>query len=457
MDVTGTLREIADCSVLTDADAVAGYVVDWTGRWRGGPAIVVRPRTVDAVSAVLRTCAAAGVPVVPQGGNTGLVAGAVPPAGSVVLSLRGLDAIGEIADGAVTAGAGVTLGRLESFASAYGFTIGLSIASGESATVGGAVATNAGGAEVLRYGTARARVAGVRAVLPDGAVLDRRRPPPKDNTGYDLVDQLAGSEGTLAVITDVTWRLEPASAHRSVVALAFRSLPDAVAAVPALRALPGLLALEWSDGAAVARVAAHLDVPAPLPTDGCWVFAELDAPLSDAAALAELLPDDRIAVADAEDRPRLWRYRARTTEAVNAAGVPVKLDVGVPLADLAGATEAIVDAVRGIAGAAGFAAEPVLFGHLAEGNVHVNLLPGPSAPARRFPEELAERLEAAVLGRVLAAGGTISAEHGIGRAKRAWLERQRGAEQVALLRRIKAAWDPSGLLNPGVLFEDGRG
>ncbi|KXO96551.1 Uncharacterized FAD-linked oxidoreductase Rv2280 (plasmid) [Tsukamurella tyrosinosolvens] len=453
MDLGGALRAIADCSVLDDADAVAGYVVDWTGRWRGGPAIVARPRTVEAVARVVRACAAAGVPVVPQGGNTGLVAGAVPPAGAVVLSLTGLDAIGEVADGAVVAGAGVTLAALESFAAARGLTCGLSLASGESATVGGAAATNAGGAEVLRYGTARARIAGLRAVLPDGAVLDRRRPPPKDNTGYDLVGQLVGSEGTLAVLTDVTWRLDPAPCARTVVALAFPSVPDAVGAVPALRGLPGLLALEWSDGAAVARVAAHLDAPAPLPTDGCWVFAELDAPLSDAAALAELLPDDRIAVAEAEDRARLWRFRARTTEAVNAAGVPVKLDVGVPLAGFAAALEAISGAVRDAGDAAAVAVEPVLFGHLAEGNVHVNLLPGPSVPDRRFPEELAARLEAAVLERVLAAGGTISAEHGIGRAKRAWLPRQRGAEQVALMRRIKAAWDPAGLLNPGALVD----
>ncbi|CAM3849930.1 FAD-binding oxidoreductase [Tsukamurella ocularis] len=457
MDIGGALRAITDCSVLADADAVAGYVVDWTGRWRGGPAIVARPRTVEAVAAVVRECAAAGVPVVPQGGNTGLVAGAVPPAGAVVLSLTGLDAIGEVSDGAVVAGAGVTLAALESFAAARGLTCGLSLASGESATVGGAAATNAGGAEVVRYGTARARIAGLRAVLADGVVLDRRRPPVKDNTGYDLVDQLVGSEGTLAVITDVTWRLDPASAHRTVVALAFPSLPEAVAAVPALRTLPGLRALEWSDGAAVARVAAHLDAPAPLPTDGCWVFAELDAPLEEAGALAGLVPDDRIAVAEgAEDIPRLWRYRARTTEAVNAAGVPIKLDVGVPLADFAEAQEAVVRAVREVADGAGLPVVPVLFGHLAEGNVHVNLLPGPSAPDRRFPEELAERLEAAVLEQVLARGGTVSAEHGIGRAKRAWPARQRGAEQVALMRRIKAAWDPSGLLNPGVLFEGGR-
>lgn len=454
MAISGELRAIPDCSVLADAEAVAGYVTDWTGRWRGGPAIVARPRTVEAVSAVVRACAAAGVPVVPQGGNTGLVAGAVPPPGSVVLSLTGLDGIGEVVDGAVTAGAGVTLAALESFAAARGLTCGLSLASGESATLGGAAATNAGGAEVLRYGTARARIAGLRAVLADGAVLDRRRPPVKDNTGYDLVGQLVGSEGTLAVITDVTWRLDPASAHRTVVALAFPSLPEAVAAVPVLRGLPGLLALEWSDGAAVARVAAHLDAPAPLPTDGCWVFAELDAPLEEAGALAGLLPDERIAVAEGvEDRPRLWRYRARTTEAVNAAGVPVKLDVGVPLDRFAAALDAVLRAVRAVSEDCAAPVEPVLFGHLAEGNVHVNLLPGPSAPDRRFPDGTAEALEAAVLERVLAFGGTISAEHGIGRAKRAWLERQRGAEQVALMRRIKAAWDPADLLNPGSVWE----
>ncbi len=452
--VAGELRGILDCSLLTDADAVAGFVTDWTGRWRGGPAIVARPRTVTAVSAVLRACAAQGVPVVPQGGNTGLVAGAAPPAGAVVLSLLGLDAIGEVSDGAVTAGAGVTLGALESFAAAHDSTTGLSIASGQSATVGGAAATNAGGAEVLRYGTARARIAGLRAVLADGTVIDRLRPPVKDNTGYDLVDQLVGSEGTLAVLTDVTWRLAPASAHRTVVACAFASVPEAVAAVPVLRGLPGLTALEWSDGAAVARVAGHLDAPAPLPTDGCWVFAELTAPLAEAEALSGLLPEERIAVAEsAADRARLCRYRAATTEAVNAAGVPVKLDVGVPLAAFAAAIEAVRADVRAAADDAGIAVLPVLFGHLAEGNVHVNLLPGPSVAGGRFPEEFAARLEEAVLEQVLAHGGTISAEHGIGRAKRAWLERQRGAEQVALMRRIKAAWDPAGLLNPGAVFE----
>ncbi|NMD57925.1 MULTISPECIES: FAD-binding oxidoreductase [Tsukamurella] len=450
MDLAGTLREIADCSVLSDDGAVAGYVTDWTGRWRGGPAIVARPRTVAAVAAVMAACARAGVAVVPQGGNTGLVAGSVPPAGAVVLSLSSLDAIGEVTDGAVTAGAGVTLAALESFAAARGLTCGLSLASGESATVGGAAATNAGGAEVLRYGSARARIAGLRAVLSDGAVLDRRRPPAKDNTGYDLVDQLVGSEGTLAVITDVTWRLDAAPGERTVLVLAFPSVVDAVAAVPALRGLPGLLALEWSDGAAVARVAAHLGAPAPLPTDGCWVFAEFDGAPEAAGVVAGLLPDNRIAVgAGPEDRIRLWRYRARTTEAVNAAGVPVKLDVGVPLEDFAAAQEAIVGAVAAVSPDV----EPVLFGHLAEGNVHVNLLPGPTAPARRFPEELAERLEAAVLGQVLAHGGTVSAEHGIGRAKVPWLARQRGADQVALMRRLKGAWDPSGLLNPGVLFD----
>lgn len=453
MAISGALRAIADCSVLADADAVAGYVADWTGRWRGGPAIVARPRTVEAVSAVVRECVAAGVPVVPQGGNTGLVAGAVPPAGAVVLSLRGLDAIGEVSDGAVVAGAGVTLAALESFAAARGLTCGLSLASGESATVGGAAATNAGGAEVLRYGTARARIAGLRAVLPDGAVLDRRRPPVKDTTGYDLVGQLVGSEGTLAVITDVTWRLDPAPSARTVLALAFPSPDEAVAAVPVLRGLPGLLALEWSDGAAVARVAAHLDAPAPLPTDGCWVFAEFDGAPEAAGVVAGLLPDDRIAVAGPEDRTRLWRYRSRTTEAVGAAGVPVKLDVGVPLAAFAAAREAVVRAVREVADSARVAVEPVLFGHLAEGNLHVNLLPGTSAPERGFSEESAERLEAAVLEQVLAFGGTVSAEHGVGRAKRAWLERQRGPEQVALMRRVKDAWDPAGLLNPGAVLE----
>lgn len=442
--------------VVTDPDLLASYSSDWTGRWTATPLAVVRPRTAAEVAAVVAECRSTGVPVTVRGGNTGLVGGAVPAEGAVLLSTEALRAedAPDPGRGTVAVGAGVVLSRLQDIARSAGLEAGLDLASRASATVGGVTATNAGGARVLRHGTARARVAGLRFVDGTGRVVDRLHQLPKDNTGYDLVSLVAGSEGTLGVITDVAWRLAPAPTARVFVVAGFADTATAVAAVPVLRALPGLDALEWARGAGVAEVSAHTDTPLPFAASGTWVFAEVvaaggtaDDLLDGIADTIAELPTERVAVAtSASDRERLWRLREGHTETINALGVPTKLDVAVPLAGLAEFVDALPEVVeRAVPGA-----RPFLFGHLAEANVHVNIVPPEGL--HLLPEADAHRLEAAVLADVLDRSGTISAEHGVGRAKRGWLEAQRGAAQVEVFRGIKRALDPDGVLNPGVLL-----
>ena len=246
--------------VLTDPEVVAGYVVDWTGRFRGATPAVVRPGGVDEVARIMQICAAARVALVPQGGNTGLVGGSVPQHGEIVLSLRRLDGLGPVdaAAAQVTAGAGVTLARLQAHARAAGWEYGVDLGARDSATVGGTVATNAGGVHVLRYGSTRRQVVGVQAVLADGSVIDRLDGLEKDNTGYDLGGLLCGSEGTLAVVTAARLRLVPRPRHVVVALLAFDGVDDALAAVGALRQeVDALRALEFFEQRGVDLVRAR--------------------------------------------------------------------------------------------------------------------------------------------------------------------------------------------------------
>jgi FAD/FMN-containing dehydrogenase len=435
--------------VLTDPDLRAAAEVDWTGRWRGACRAVVRPGSTEEVAAVLRICADAGVPVVPQGGNTGLVGGSVPVGvpGAVVLSTRRLDALAPVdATGTVVAGAGATLAAVQRHARAAGWAFGLDWAARDSATVGGAVATNAGGLRVLRWGPARAQLVGAEAVLASGAVLSRVDGPVKDSTGYDLSGLLCGSEGTLGVLTRVRLRLvPPLPAERAVALVGVDGVPAATGLLAAARrALPGLAAAELV-GAAALALALRLGLPAPLDaewpayvlleTAGAGALDDLTAALAEAPGVG-----DAVLAGDAADRARLWRYREEVTPAISAAGVPIKLDISVPADALPAAWEALPATVSALAPGA----QVVLFGHLAESNLHVNML---SVPADREPAVVE-----AVLRLVAGAGGSISAEHGIGRAKARWLGLTRSAAELAAMRAVKAALDPAGLLNPGVLL-----
>ncbi|HXB47914.1 MAG TPA: FAD-binding oxidoreductase [Streptosporangiaceae bacterium] len=437
--------------VLLDRDLRASFETDWTRRFTGTACAVARPATTGQVASVLAACAEAGVPVVVQGGNTGLVGGGVPGPESgdnrpVLLITTRLDDLSAVSPAArqVTAGAGVRLAALAAHARAAGLDFGVDLAARDSATVGGMVATNAGGIRVVRYGSMREQVAGVEAALADGRIISRLDGLAKDSTGYDLGHLLVGSEGTLAVITRLRLRLVAPEPGRAVAFIAVRDTADAVDLLAALRArLAGVSAAELCFAAGLELVGRYLGIPVPLAgAGGAYVLIEVAGeadPLDDLLAALQACDQvlDATVASSASERARLWQLREAHTEAIGSAGVPVKLDVSVPAGRLAELVGRLPEAVA----AAGPAAQLIVFGHLAEANLHVNVLQADG-----------EAATGAVLALVASLGGSISSEHGIGRSKASWLGLSRSQAEIDVMRAVKAAFDPLGLLNPGVLF-----
>jgi FAD/FMN-containing dehydrogenase len=448
-ELAAVLEELAgrlpDGTLSTDPDLLAGHEVDLTGRFGGTAVALARPRDRDQVAAIVGACAAHGLPVVPQGGNTGMVGGGVPRAGELVLSLTRLDSLGEVdpVSGQIVAGAGVTLERVQEAAKAAGFEFPLDFAARASATVGGAIATDAGGALVLAHGTMRRRVVGLEAVLGDGSLVDRMSGLLKDNAGYDLPALLIGSEGTLGVVTAARLQLEPAKAQRVAALFGVGSAAAGLELLAAIRRVPGLEAADFLDSACMElvgkarRVANPLGEEHPLYVLAQWA-GDRDPLDAVAATVAGISPEPPVAVADgAADRERLWACRELINESIRERGVAHKLDVAVPLAALPEFDRRARELV------AATAAELYLYGHLGDGNVHVNLL-GPD------PED--EALDEAILRLVAELGGTISAEHGVGVAKAQFLSLCRSDGEIAAMRRLKAALDPGGILAPGRIF-----
>jgi FAD/FMN-containing dehydrogenase len=449
--IVDALRQVVGTDhVLVGDDLTAGYTTDWTGRYRGRTAAVVRSGTTDEVRRVVELCAAHGVALVPQGGNTGLVGGSVPHGGELVLSLRRLRWLGDVdvVAGTVAVGAGVTLGELQSHVAGSGWSIGLDTTSRDTATLGGLVATNAGGSRVLRYGDMRAQVIGVQAVLGTGDVIDSLGRPAKDNTGYHLPSLLCGSEGTLAVVTAVEVRLHPTPAARATALLAFADVSAALRMIPVLRhVVPDLEAVELmvADGVRLVCDTEGLAKPfTPLP--GAMLLVECAGAvgadnrlLAALPSLAESVVDALVATDDA-DRRGLWAYRERHTESIARHGVALKLDVTLALHRLA----EFCDAARNAVGRVRGSARVLLFGHAADGNVHVNIL---------GVTDIAEEVTDVVLRLVAERGGSISSEHGIGIAKRRWVPLTRPPAELAAFGLLKQALDPHGILNPGVLVD----
>ena len=455
-DVSRSLSErlgeiVGSSHVLTDADAMAGYLTDWTGRWTGSAVAVVRPLTADEVAAVVGLCADEGIAICPQGGNTGLVGGSIPPADAstpaIVLSTARMTDIDEIdtVGRSVGAQAGVTLAALDARASSAGLRFGVDLASRESATLGGMVATNAGGTRMIRHGNTRSQLLGIEAVRADGQILRRWRSLVKDNVGYDVPGLLAGSEGTLAVITRVLVRLVPTTGATVVFVAAIDDVSVALALIDAVSDA-GLTteAAEIMTQAGVDLVHDHgVRRPVSSPAQ-FYVLLEVSGP-HDAEDVVLQVLDGQSGVVDAVVEPGpardLWLVRESHTESIaRSTTTPVvKLDVSVPLRALPAAfaeLAAIADDDD---------CRPILFGHVGDGNIHVNLLD--------VAEESVESLTDRVFRVVSAHGGSISAEHGIGRAKVAWTGLGRSAVDLDTMKAIKTALDPAGLLNPGVLFE----
>jgi FAD/FMN-containing dehydrogenase len=450
--VTELTEVVGRGHVLTDPEVTASYVTDWTGRFVGTTPAVVRPATTDEVAGVVGAVRRRGLALSLQGGNTGLVGGSVPLGGEIVVSLTRLADLGPVdeAAGQVTAGAGVTVADLSRRAAAAGWAYGVDLASRDSATVGGTVATNAGGLRVLRYGDTRAQLLGVEAVLGTGAVISHLSGLLKDNTGYHLASLLCGSEGTLGVVTAARLRLVAPAPERVVALLAFDSAGPAVAAAAALRrSVSDLAAAELFLAPGLALVRRVRGLAAPFPVEhGAYLLVESAATRDPTAELADAIEALRsvadVAVArDSVRAAELWRYREAHTEAINTEGPPHKLDVTLP----AGTLAEFVDRVPAVVAAVAPGARCWLFGHAADGNVHVNV-------TGVDPDD--DRVDGAVLELVAGYGGSISAEHGIGTAKRRWLALNRSPAEIEAFGAIKAALDPDGVLNPGVLLPDRR-
>jgi FAD/FMN-containing dehydrogenase len=437
--------------LLVDRELCAGFEHDITGRFGGAACAVARPADTAQVAAVVRICAKHAIPLVPQGGNTGLVGGGVPRGGELVVWLGRLQQLGDVDQVAaqVIVGAGVTLEALQRHAHAAGLDVGIDHGARAAATIGGMAATNAGGGLALRYGTMRAQIAGIEAVLADGSILRRLSGVLKDNAGYDLPALLIGSEGTLAVITAVAVRLVPAHRHRVTALVGLAGMEDALALFATLRQRVGsLVGTDFFDACGLARVRDHRGLRAPF--ERAWpvyLVIECAADVDPTEELAGAVEESGIALDvafadDSQGRAKLWAYRELQNESVAAGGVPHKLDVSVRIPDV----PRFAAEVRDLIAAFDATAEVILYGHLGDGNVHVNVL-GPD------PDDA--RVDVAVLELVARYGGSISAEHGVGIAKREHLHLSRSRAEIEAMQRLKHALDPGDILNPGCVLPAG--
>ena len=451
-------------NAVTDPAEQAPYLKEWRDLYVGRTPLIVKPASTEEVSRILALANAESVGVVAQGGNTGLVGGQIPreTGAEIVLSLSRMRRILAVdpAGTSMTVEAGVTLAEAQDAARKAGRLFPLGLASEGTATIGGNLATNAGGHAVLAYGTARALVSGLEVVLADGAVWGGLRALKKDNTGYDLRDLFIGSEGTLGVITAATLKLFPQPDER---ATALVAVPRLDALLPFFqlaerRAGPALTAFEFLSELIVAFVLRHIpETRAPLAEGAPWyVLIELSGAEGSTAPLLERLLGEAIEAGLATDAAiaqsltqaeELWRLRESASEAQKGEGGSIKHDISVPVARLPEFLVLAGNAVQRVCPGA----RPVPFGHFGDGNVHYNVSQPPGMARGDFIA-LWSAMAHAVHDVAVSLGGSISAEHGIGRLKVEELVRVKSAVEIALMRRIKAALDPKGILNPGKLI-----
>jgi len=458
-----TLKAIVgEANVLTSDADVAPYVTDWRGRYRGSARAVVRPSTTADVAAVVRCCAEHGAPVVPQGGNTGLCGGATPreDSGEVVVSLSRLTRVRALDAGnaTLTVEAGMPLARVQQAADDAGLLFPLSLAAEGSCTIGGNLATNAGGTAVLRYGNARELVLGLEVVLADGRIWDGLKGLRKDNTGYDIKQLFLGSEGTLGIITAAVLKLFPKPRTSATALAALADVDAAIALLGLLRQALGdrLTGFELVSDECIALTRKQFPaLPDPLPGYPWYALAQADDPAADsplavqmeaalAAAVEQHVAGDAAIAQSAAQAAELWALREHIPEAQRLEGANIKHDISLPVsripAFLADAQVALGSALRGV--------RYVVFGHLGDGNLHYNLSAPAGTPAAAFLGEAA-RANRIVYDLVARLGGSFSAEHGIGQMKRGELLRYKSAVEIELMQRIKRALDPDALLNPG--------
>ena len=457
---------VGDKGYITAADAMEPHLVEWRGLWRGQARAVVKPADTAEVAEVVKLCAEAGIPIVPQGGNTSLVGGSVPyeDFDGIILSLARMNRVRAIdrMNYTMTVEAGCVLADLQRIAEENDRFFPLSLAAEGSCMIGGNLSTNAGGVNVLRYGNTRELVLGLEVVLPDGTVWDGLRGLRKDNTGYDLKHLFIGAEGTLGIITAAVLKLFPRPRRRAVAWLAGADAGAAVALLGRLRATAGerLCAFELVGASALELVLRHIPgARPPLARPAPWSVlveladadpaAALDEQLAAVlgAALEEGLIGDAALAASLSQAEALWALRENISEAQKIEGFSIKHDISVPVsripAFLAAADAALQERWAGV--------RIVAFGHLGDGNLHYNLSHAQGEDNSALLARSAE-VSRIVHDLVASFGGSISAEHGIGQLKRGELPRYKSALELELMGRIKQALDPRGLMNPGKLL-----
>ena len=451
----------------SDPATMAPWLTDWRGRYTGAALALASPSDTAETAAFVRLCAEHGVPIVPQGGNSGMSGGATPDASgnAVVLSLRRMDAVRSIDPESREAvcEAGVILQNLHDASAKHRLRFPLTLGGKGSATIGGLVSTNAGGTQVLRHGTMRAQVLGIEAVLADGSVFDALTPLKKDNRGFDLKQLLIGSEGTLGIVTAATLRLLPEIGGRTVLWAGLGSIADARRLLLHCEARAGdrLEGFEVIPAHCLASVLGHLpDARNPLADEHAWhALIELVGDEAEAAALPELgesllasafeagvLNDATIAANEAQAE-RFWLLRDSISAAERALGPAMQHDISVPVDRMADFVDcAVPDVETRFPGTTAAA-----FGHLGDGNVHFHVLAPRGAVRGEWEETEGKAISAYVHDLVTRWNGSISAEHGIGQMKRDELGRLGDPVALAMMRSVKQALDPQGLLNPGKL------
>jgi len=453
-------------NMLTDARAMAPYLREWRDRYTGRAAAVLRPGSQEEVSAILRLASAHDVAIVPQGGNTGLVGGQIPfeHGAEVVLSLSRLNRILSVDtdNDSMSLEAGVILADAQAAARTAGRLFPLSLAAEGSCQIGGNLATNAGGVNVIAYGTARAQCLALRAVLASGEVVGSLSGLRKDNTGYDLRDVFIGSEGTLGIITAATMRLYPAITDRAAAFIGaedVRSIVELVHFTRQRALCARLTAMEMMNHLGLTFAITHMNCRDPLAGASPWyVLMELSGHGAPGKAMAELeqilgkafqagLITDAALAQNESQRAEFWRIREGMSEAQKHEGGSIKNDIAVPVSRIPEFLDRAIPAVLKVVPGA----RPVPFGHVGDGNLHFNISQPPDMDTSAFLARWEEVVEA-VNEVVLALGGSISAEHGIGRMKRAWMPRIKTPAEIAAMAAMKAAFDPEGILNPGKLL-----
>lgn len=457
---------VGPAGLIEDEAAMQAYLSDWRNAYRGRAALVVRPASREEVAAVVRACHQAGVALVPQGGNTGLCGGSIPDESGrqVVLSLTRMTRIRQVdpANETITVEAGVILQRLQEAAADVGRLFPLSLGAEGSCTIGGNLATNAGGTAVLRYGNMRDLTLGLEVVLPDGRIWDGLRGLRKDNTGYDLKHLFIGSEGTLGIITAAVLKLYPAVRSRTTAWVALPSPQAAVDLIGRMRALCGdrLTGFELMSRQSVEFVLRHvagcndpfgevhpwyvlIELSDTLPE--APLNAMLETGLGEALERGEVL--DAVVAGSEAQVAALWKMREGISEAQNHEGPSLKHDISVPVSSIPAFIEA---ADRQLQGA--FAGVRIVaYGHVGDGNLHYNISKPPSSEDAPFKAQ-AEAIMHVIYRVTCDFAGSISAEHGLGQAKREAARHYKQPLELELMRSIKQSMDPAGLMNPGKLL-----